>query len=222
MPEALDYSIAVALGILVSAAELISRYRDAPRAALYSRPAVVYLAINAAASGVALMLARLFQVKFGASSAEAIRWTQVLAAGIGAMAFFRTSLFKVRAGDKDIDVGPASFLQIFRDAADREVDRLRANSRGLRVGKLMDGIDYKKASEGLVPYCLALMQNVPEEEQQKMLKAVQLLTNDTTIEDGIKARILGLHLLNVVGADVLTAAVEALRTELQVAAAAHV
>ena len=91
-------------------------------------------------------------------------------------------------------------------------------SRGLRVGKLMEGIDYKKASEGLVPYCLALMQNVPEEEQQKMLKAVQLLTNDTSIEDGIKARILGLHLLNVVGADVLTAAVEALRTELQTAA----
>ena len=39
----------------------------------------------------------------------------------------------------------------------------------------MKSVDYKKASEGLIPYCLALMQNVPDEEQQEMRKAVQLL-----------------------------------------------
>jgi hypothetical protein len=219
--EALDYAIAIALGVLVAWAELLGRYRDAPRQALYSRPAMVYAAINAAASWAALLFIRLFNLSFGATGAAAVRWTQVLAAGVSAMAIFRTSLFTVRAGDKDIGVGPASFLQVFRDSSDREVDRLRATARGVQVGNVMKGLDYKKASEGLVPYCLALMQNVPDDEQQKMLKAVQLLDSDTSIEDGIKVRILGLHLLNVVGPDVLTVAVEALHDELQAAAAAH-
>ena len=105
-----------------------------------------------------------------------------------------------------------------QDAADREVDRLRASARGLQVGKLLEGVDYKKASEGLVPYCLALMQNVPDEEQQKLVHALQLL-DEEEIEQAIKVRILGLQLMNVVGPDVLTAAVEALRGEMKVAAA---
>jgi len=219
MGDLVAYAIATGLGILVAAAELVSRYRDAPTPALYSRPAAIYLAINAAASAGALRLIHVFDLKFGATAPAAVDWTRVLVAGVGAMAFFRTSLFTVRAGDKDIAVGPASFLQIFREAADREVDRVRARSRGIDVGKLMAGIDYKKASEGLVPYCLALMQNVPDDEQQRMLTAVQLLNNDDTIEDAIKVRILGLHLMNVVGPYVLHAAVESLHSELKVAAA---
>jgi hypothetical protein len=130
------------------------------------------------------------------------------------MALFRTSLFTVRAGDKDVSVGPATFLQIFRDAADREVDRIRAQARSQRVGDMMHGIDYKKASEGLTPYCLALMQNVSEDEQQKLLKAVLLLDAEP-IADAIKVRILGLQLIDVVGPDVLAAAVKALQTDLQ-------
>jgi len=47
----------------------------------------------------------------------------------------------------------------------------------------MKGIDYKKAEEGLVPYCLALMQNVPDEEQTKFRRAVDLLTADPDIDD---------------------------------------
>jgi hypothetical protein len=138
----------------------------------------------------------------------------VLVAGVGAMALFRTSLFSVRAGDRDIGVGPGSFLQIFRDAADRAVDLVRAHARCATVAKLMEGIDYRKVSEGLVPYCVALMQNVPDDEQSKLLKAVDLLTEDE-IDEAIKVRILGLQLFSVVGPAVLTAAVEALHKELQ-------
>jgi hypothetical protein len=84
----------------------------------------------------------------------------------------------------------------------------------MAVAKLMEGIDYRKAEQGLVPYGLALMQNVPEEEQTKFLRAIDLLTADE-VDDAIKVRILGLHILNVVGPVVLTAAVEALRDELK-------
>src|SRR5208282_5750272 len=93
----------------------------------------------------------------------ASRWTQILMAGVSAMAFFRTSLFVVRAGDRDVGVGPSGFLQIFLTAADRAVDRKRAAARSKAVVEAMKDVDYDKAKSALLPYCLALMQNISEE-----------------------------------------------------------
>jgi hypothetical protein len=215
MTSVLDYAIVAALGALVGSGELVSRYRDAPTGALRTGPALFYVFLNLVASIAALFLIRVFDWRFGVTSGEgAVRWTQVGIAGTGAMALFRTSLFTIHVGDRDIAVGPASFLQIFRDAADRGVDRLRAQARGDRVAKLMEGVDYAKAFEGLPPYCLALMQNVADEDQQKMLQALALLDKDQTIDPAIKVRILGLLLMNVVGPNVLTAAVESLRKQM--------
>jgi hypothetical protein len=45
----LDWAAVAALGAIVGASELVSRYRDAPEAALRTWPAVCYVAINAAA-----------------------------------------------------------------------------------------------------------------------------------------------------------------------------
>jgi hypothetical protein len=94
------------------------------------------------------------------------------------------------------------------------VDRLRARARSLEVGKLMDGIDYGKASKGLIPYCLALMQNVSDEEQKKLAQAVKLLDAEP-IEDAVKVPILGLLVMDVVGPGVLTGAVDALREQMK-------
>ena len=216
--SALDYLAAAMLGGLVGAGELSSRYRDAPGRALYTRPALFYIFLNIAASVAALALTRAFGWTFGASGKPGdatVRWTQVLVAGIGAMSLFRTSLFTVRAGDRDVAVGPGSFLQIFRDGADRAVDRVRAQARGQIVAELMRGISYRKAFEGLPPYCLALMQNVPDEEQTRLTRSLDVLDKDDTIDESIKVRILGLHLMNVVGPDVLAAAVKSLRDEMK-------
>ncbi len=216
--SALDYLAAALLGGLVGAGELTSRYRDAPGGALYTWPALFYILLNITASVAALALTRAFGWTFGASGNPGdatVRWTQVLVAGIGAMALFRTSLFTVRAGDRDVAVGPGSFLQIFREGADRAVDRVRAQSRGEVVAELMKGISYSKAFEGLPPYCLALMQNVPDEDQTRLTRSLDVLDKDDTIEESIKVRILGLHLMNVVGPNVLAAAVKSLRDEMK-------
>jgi hypothetical protein len=210
----LDYLVVVGLGLLVGAGELISRYKDAPAGALRSGAAIFYMLLNVAASIAALALIRIFHWQFGITADHAaLRWTQVGVAGTGAMALFRTSLFTVHAADRDIGVGPASFLQIFRDAADRATDRLRARARGETVSKLMEGISYDKASHGLTTYCLALMQNVSDEEQLALTKSLALL-NGADMDPSVKVRILGLNLLNVVGPNVLTAAVDSLRKEM--------
>ncbi len=215
--SALDYVAAALLGGLVGAGELFSRYRDAPGSALYTRPALFYIALNTVASVVALALTRAFGWTFGASGKgdATVRWTQVLVAGIGAMALFRTSLFTVRAGDRDIAVGPGGFLQVFRDGADRAVDRVRAQARDGVVAEIMKGISYRRAFESLPPYCMALMQNVPDEEQTRLRQALATLDKDNMIEESIKVRILALNLLNVVGSNVLVPAVQSLRDEMK-------
>jgi hypothetical protein len=204
----LDWAAAAVLGGVVGASELISRYKDDPGAAIKSWPAIFYITINSAASTGAYGLVRA-NGWFGPS-----RWTQVLMAGVSAMAFFRTSLFVVRAGDRDVGVGPSGFLQIFLTAADRAVDRKRAAARSDGVAEVMKGIDFDKALRALPPYCVALMQNVSPEDQQVLNRVLEGLEKREA-EPSVKALLLGIELINVVGVDVLTTAVKSLGEQIR-------
>jgi hypothetical protein len=204
----LDWAAAAVLGGVVGASELISRYKDHPGAAIQTWPAVLYIAINSAASSGALGLIHA-NGWLGSS-----RWTQILMAGVSAMAFFRTSLFVVRAGDRDVGVGPSGFLQIFLGAADRAVDRKRAAARSDAVAKVMKGIDFTKAAKALPPYCVALMQNVSPEDQQVLNRVLDAL-DKRDAEPSVKALLLGIELINVVGVDVLTTAVNSLGEQIR-------
>ena len=97
----MEWVTVAVFGALVGTGELANRYRDAPLQSLRSLPAILYIVLNVAASVGALALIHTFGWTFGVSgeaSAGAVRWTQVMAAGFGAMALFRTALFTVRAG----------------------------------------------------------------------------------------------------------------------------
>jgi hypothetical protein len=204
----LDWAAVATLGGLVGASELISRYKDQPGAAINSWPAIFYVAINSAASVGALGLIRA-NGWFGTA-----RWTQILMAGVSAMAFFRSSLFVVRAGDRDVGVGPSGFLQIFLGAADRAVDRQRAAARSDAVAEVMKNVDFTKAVKALPPFCLALMQNVSSEDQELLKRALEALSRGES-EPSVKALLLGIELINVVGVDVLKQAVESLGAQIQ-------
>ena len=204
----LDWTEAVLLGGIVGASELISRYKDDPGSAIQSWPAVFYIAINSVASAGALGL--IHANGWFATS----HWSQILMAGISAMAFFRTSLFVVRAGDRDVGVGPSGFLQIFLAAADRAVDRKRAAARSDAVAQVMKGVDFAKALKALPPYCLALMQNVSPEDQQVLQRALEALEK-LEAEPAVKSLLLGTELMNVVGAYVLTTAVRTLGDQIR-------
>lgn len=206
------------LGGALGVAELVSRYKDAPGLALRTVPAVLYIAINVGASLGAYALAKVFgwNINLGDSkSAAAAQWTLVLVCGLSAMALFRSSLFVRRIGDRDVGVGPSSFLQVFLNATDAEVDRRRAVVRADAVSRVMQNIDYKKAFDALPLYCIALMQNLPDESQRDLRKALELLDKDPMSAD-LKTRVLGLELVNVVGIAVLEQAVKSLGERIRV------
>jgi len=210
-----DYAVVAALGAAVGAGELVSRYRDAPERVLRRSPAAwIYCAINALASVAALHLLVVFDVTFGQANPPALKWLRILAAGLSAMALFRSSLFTVRLGNQDVGIGPVTFLQVILDAVDRAVDRRRATGRAAEVQTLMTGLSFDKALIALPTYCLALMQNLSKEDQARLAESLVTLKN-TDAPEAVKLKILAVHLLNAVGPTALEAAIKSLGDELR-------
>ena len=85
-----------AIGALVGSAELISRYRDNPGAALRSRPGLLFIALNGLAAIMALFLVRHFKLA-GVDPAKPDQdlVMQALLAGTGAMVVIRSKLFLI-------------------------------------------------------------------------------------------------------------------------------
>ena len=195
---------ASALSALLAISELVTRYRDDPTAAVLSTPAVVYVAVNVAAALGALYLIHVFGLSFGAKG-TAREVTQVLVAGLGSAALFRTSLFNVSVGDEIIGIGPSAILSIILAAADRAVDRQRAVIRAVRAEELMKGISFSKNADELLAYCVATLQNVAPSEAKAIENRISDLQNskNDNISDTIKSYILGLDLLTLVGDQVL-------------------
>lgn len=208
------YFLAALLGSVVGTAEIVSRYKDAPERALRTIPAWLYIALNAIASLSAYVLVKLIPTldAIGGQGATG-DLIKALAAGLSAMALFRSSLFTVRVGTSDIGIGPAAFLQILLQAADRATDRARASPRADAVQKIMTGVSFERAKSALPALCLSLMQGLTPEEQAALGNAVKQL-DANQMEDGLKAYSLGLSLMNLVGDEVLRVAVDMLRNDI--------
>ncbi|MFB7501522.1 hypothetical protein ACFC09_43875 [Streptomyces sp. NPDC056161] len=208
-----DFVAAGALGALVGGAELASRYRDRPSALLGVASAWLYVLLNAAASSGVLWVVHVFGWRFGTASADQAAALQVLVSGLAALALFRSSLFTVRVGDQEVGVGPNLILAMLLGVADRGVDRMRAKDRSQQVTRVMRGVRFDKARVALPAFCLALLQNLPEQEQRDLAAAVEALgTSEMT--DTQKSYALGLLLINIVGPEVLQSAVGALAEEI--------
>jgi hypothetical protein len=119
----LIYGLVVILGGLLALTELLGRYTDSPMAALKSPGAFVYVLVNSVASAIALYLI----LKLAPEITNPIY--QTLLAGLGAMAFLRSALFKAKVAEEEVAVGPAILLDTLLKFADAQVDRGRAVDR---------------------------------------------------------------------------------------------
>lgn len=165
------------LGAFTGAVELIGRYRDAPSRALSTPGALVYIIVNVVAAVVGLVLLR----KIGGNLLKDFGDDQravyeILIAGFGSLAFLRSSIFNIRLDGKDVSVGPAILLDVLLAAADRSVDRRRGADRAREVAEAMKEVSFDKAITALPPFCLALMQNISQIDQPKILEEVKKIT----------------------------------------------
>ena len=208
-------AIAGAVGAFVGMGELITRYRDEPLRALSCGPALVYVFVNLLASVLAYTLMVYFNwtVAEGLSD-QALHGMRVVVAGTASMALFRSSLFTVRVGDRDIAVGPSSFLQAIMGAADRAVDRDRAIKRAQIVTAAMAELDFSISADVLPEMCLALMQNLTDDEITEMKDTVATLKSIDVLEDRVRCYLLGLILIGAVGEEGLKSIISALKKDL--------
>jgi hypothetical protein len=197
--------VAGTLGGGIGLTELVSRYRDKPTSVLRAVPALVYVGLNFAISLAAFWLTPVFGLHFG-PEIDKVEIMRVFVAGLGAMAFFRSSLFTVRIGEQDVAVGPGSLLQILLDATDREVDRLRAQGRAREAVEAMKGVSFEKAHLALPMFCGALLQNFQAKDQAELAKSVSTLRS-MELDESTKVVVLGLLLSNYFGPDVVRTAV---------------
>lgn len=206
--EIFDYLLVAIFGALIGLTELLSRYRDAPFKAIRSWQAFTYIAVNVAASLSALWLLRTFDLTFGfEGNPQQIRWVQVLVAGLGAMVIFRSSIFNIRVGDKDVSIGPSSILQVLLEVLDREVDRKRAQQRAEAVETIIGKVQFGEIKDPLPIIAFALMQNLPMEDQDDLLNKISRLS-EASVPPHTKSIAMGLALMDFIGEEVLTAALE--------------
>ncbi len=78
----------------------------------------------------------------------------------------------------------------------------------------MSGVSFDRAAEALPSYCLALMQNATKEEERALANQVKFL-RVAAMEDRARGLAPGLALMNVVGIDVLEAAIRGLGGEIR-------
>ena len=207
-----EYLSAFLIGALVATGELTSRYKDDPVKAIISAPAGVYVAINGLASVGALAFAHTFNWTFGATDGQ-IRVIQVLVAGFGAIALFRTSLFNVTVADQVIGVGPSVVLNVILTAADRAVDRGRALDRSQAVASIMEDVSFDNSADSIQLFCTRLMQNALPAEPDRIAQTVSTLRDrlNKDVPDQVKSYVFGLSLLGLVGEKVLRKSIEQLK-----------
>jgi hypothetical protein len=196
---------AVIAGLIASGvglAEITTRYRSDPGRALRTLAAKLYLALNAGAGIGALFLIDTLGWKFGQSH-HVTAW-RILVAGLGALAFFRSSLFMAKIGGADVPVGPNIVLEGLLNACDRDVDRKCADAiaADLREEDLT-GLDPMTTMTNLPVLCLSLMQNFPPSDQALLGAELNKIRTDRVLLPKAQVRAVIVQLAKFLSADLV-------------------
>jgi hypothetical protein len=194
------------IGALLGITEILGRYTDSPVAAMKSPGAAIYVAVNAFAS-----MAALFLLERLAPGAVTNPISQVLLAGVGAMAFLRSSVFKAKIANEEVSIGPAIILDTLLKFADAQVDRGRAEERADRIAEVIQSLPLAHAGVDLPRLCFALMQNLALDVRQRTLDDITIIVTDTKRSETVKVMEVGLVLWSRVGIGTLTGAVTLLK-----------
>jgi len=122
-------------------------------------------------------------------------------------AFFRSSLFKLRAPEGDISVGPGLIIEVFQRVIDGAVDRKLGEQRIDDVSAIMADVSFAKAAKALPTYCFAALRRVSPEEQQQLAIQIKALSDATDLDEDARVVSLGLAIMALTGQRILAKAV---------------
>jgi hypothetical protein len=201
--------VAALVGFFVGLSELINRYNSFRFifASLYSW---LYVLINLAAGMLVFLIMQVYNINLGTIGTHPLG--KSLAAGLGAMAFMRSSFFSFKdSGGKTVDIGPAVVLNIFLKASERQFDQMVAGRTLSEIGEIMRGLNFVSASKDLPILILKSMLVLSVEEQAKLSEEIGKLLQDESSGNDIRNVTLGIIIARYSGIDLLSQAVYNLR-----------
>lgn len=214
------YAIAGIIAFVVATIELLTRYRDDPIRAAFSRPSLLYAFTNAAIAVFAawLLLRYNAQAFINNSADQTVHASSsvddfkvALAAGVGSLAALRSSVLKIKLNGSDVSFGPALIIEQFLSVIDRNVDRNLALTRARISSDLSKQLSFDPDAPALIAICLGLLQNHKAEEQHKINEFYAALKGNPAVSQGAKSTILILALLETMGEKALREAVKQLK-----------
>ena len=137
----------------------------------------------------------------GADEAEKIVWIQTISAGFGAMVILRSSIFRVRIGKDDVDVGLATVVHQLFAAIEREIDRIEGRHR-LDAVDAFAGLKFDEVVTIAPQLCAGALQSLTAEQLERLKTSIGTIRGGLGTEEH-KLQLLVLELMNAVGPEIV-------------------
>lgn len=212
-----DYIYVFFIGLLLSAIELGSRYKDEPISVMTCFPGAFYLIIN----GLICCLGLFFINTFGThepiektmdivnKNEYSLHVANILYASLGSFFVMRSSFLKLGSDNSQsqVDLGLNIILKKMIDMIDRQVDRDQARRRSKDITRILKNVSYDLLSSRIHPFCLQVMQNIPEIEIETLFRELKEISSSDDCDESKKMAI-GLQIYNIVGTKLFSSIVE--------------
>jgi len=196
------------IGFTVGMSELLNRYKTFER--IFNWYSILYMMINFSASVLVYFIFKIYKVDLGGIGSHSLGL--ILLSGISAMGFLRSSFFNYKtSNDKVIEVGPATILNIFLNAAQRQFDQALSQYNLNRLKETMKDVNFISASKDLPIIILSSMRVLTSDEQKEFSDDVLKLVNDTNTTVEVKNIALGIVCLKYTGMELLEGAIDTLK-----------
>jgi len=196
--EIISYVLCFLFGLLTGTSELLSRYRKL-NLIFNTTPGLWYIFINGSVSAL------VYYALIHSSLKNDKQYINILIAGFSSLAILRSSFFiyKNKETGQSTPIGLSIVIQVFLDWADRTFDQEQSTNELSEVAKIMDGVDYGKASTEMVSIAVNFMDNLSDVEKQKLSEYVKEL-DKSPIPNQTKSLNLGKAISKLTGVDLLS------------------
>jgi hypothetical protein len=166
--------------------------------AICTTAALIYTLVNGALAIAALRLMQLFNVP---QNSPIEQLNAIVVAGLGSMLVLRSKLFSVKVGGDDkeqVSIGPDELVRIYLRFLEAEIDRERSLARMTFVRRLMRNIDFDRVKLYAVTM-LDSPQTLSVDERNQIVKIIEDISNQSSIDSQMKSFRLGFVLINAMG-----------------------
>lgn len=203
-----DYLYVFSIGLLLSAIELGSRYKDEPISVMTCFPGAFYLVTNGLICCLGLFLINTFgthepitkTMGIANTNAFSTRVANILYASLGSFFVMRSSFLKLGSDNSQsqVDLGLNIILKKMIDMIDRQVDRDQACRRSKDITRILKNVSFDSLSSRIHPFCIQVMQNIPEAEIDSLFRELKEISSSDDCDESKKMAI-GLQIYNIVG-----------------------